>query len=140
MKTIIHTPGTLSVPGVDRAVGEYVRRIADWTLEHRDQLPAARDDNERWITLDREGSMTRTEEIHRWLQGQANRSVPTVRFLIGGKEGLAQPLVEQSDWRWSLGPQVMNQSIAALVVAEQLYRCFALRTDHPYHERSDSRE
>lgn len=68
------------------------------------------------------------------MKGRADRSASVIRFLIGGKDGLEAPLLEKTNWNWSLGPLVMNQSIAALVVAEQCYRSFALRTGHPYHE------
>lgn len=84
--------------------------------------------------LDVDGKMTTTEGLHKWLNGQTGGQVNQVSFLIGGKDGLSSNQRSSCDWIWSLGPLVMNQSIAALVVAEQCYRSFCLRTGHPYHE------
>lgn len=134
MKLYIHTPGRLAVPGVKQAINEYIRRISDWQLVHEQGLPNRKLEGERWISLNRSGTMTTTEGIHGWMTKQANRSYSVIRFLIGGKEGLDSSILDESDWNWSLGPLVMNQSLAALVVAEQCYRVFALRTGHPYHE------
>jgi len=134
VKLYIHTPGRLAVPGVKQGVNEYIRRISDWSLEHTRGLPDQKREGERWIGLDPSGKMTTTEGIHRWMNKQANRSCSVIRFLIGGKEGLNSKMMDRADWNWSLGPLVINQSLAALVVAEQCYRAFALRTGHPYHE------
>lgn len=138
METVIHTPGSLSVPGLSEAFDEYATRITDWPLHHVSGRPTSPGPTEIWVGLTLDGTMIRTEALHRWLQEQANQSVRRVRFLIGGKTGLDPETVQQTRWQWCLGPLVMNQSIAALVVAEQLYRCHALRTGHPYHEPEDS--
>jgi rRNA large subunit m3Psi methyltransferase RlmH len=134
MEVVIHTPGRLAVPGTDEGVREYVRRISDWNLRHEPSFPGDKASDEARVGLDADGTMTTTEGIHKWLNGRADGGVDCVRFLIGGKEGLSSSDLSRCDWTWSLGPLVMNQSIAALVVAEQCYRSYCLRTGHPYHE------
>ena len=134
MKTIIHTRGQPRVPGARETVREYGKRISDWPLSHTTRLPQSKPPSDYWVALSPEGSMIRTEELHRWLGGLVSRSVKRVRFLIGGKEGLSGAVLDRCDWSWSLSPLVFNQSIALVVVTEQLYRCYTLRQGHPYHE------
>ncbi|MFB6355813.1 MAG: 23S rRNA (pseudouridine(1915)-N(3))-methyltransferase RlmH [bacterium] len=133
MKTHVHTEGELSVSGTAETFSEYVKRIDDWELIHESGYPGNKKQGERWVVLDMDGTMTRTEGLNDWLQSVAQKSVSRVRFLIGGKEGIDSSYRTKADLELSLGPMVMNQCVAAVVLAEQLYRCFAIRTRHPYH-------
>ena len=132
MKTFIHLPKKISAPGVELAVREYLKRITDIPLALAAGLPRENPREELSVCLDLSGQQVTTEALHRWLL-QKTRTTSTIRFLIGGKNGLEKARLRTADWRWSLGPLVLNQSIAALVVSEQLYRCYCLRTNHPYH-------
>jgi len=135
MEFVIHTPDSLKVPGTKDGVEEYVRRISDWSLKHTRSLPSNKVDDESWVGLDPDGKMTTTEGLHKWISSTADRSVTRIRFLIGGKQGLDRGQLDRCNWTWSLGPLEMNQSIAALVVAEQCYRSYCLKTGHPYHSQ-----
>ena len=133
METVVHTPGKLKVPGLNQAFREYQERINDYKLVHADGLPSKNFNSGNYlVALDRGGQQVTTEALADWLERKSN-SVSTVRFLIGGKEGLDGEYLQNCGWKWSLGGLDLNQSIAALVVAEQLYRCFTIRSGHPYH-------
>lgn len=132
METVIHTPGRLKVPGIKKAFEEYKKRIQDYSLKHVRGLPGESSSGEYLVALDRRGQQVTTEAFSGWLE-KKTRTVSTVRFLIGPKQGLEEKHLEKCGWRWSLGGLDLNQSIAALVVAEQLYRCFTIRSGHPYH-------
>jgi 23S rRNA (pseudouridine1915-N3)-methyltransferase len=132
METVIHIPGRLKVPGIDQAVAEYQKRITDWPLRIEKGYPKPEKGKKSLVSLDKSGQMITTEGLHDWLIKKPG-GVSEIHFLIGGKKGLPKNLIEASDWSWSLGPLILNQSLAAAVVAEQLYRCWALRTGHPYH-------
>ncbi|GEM_PF-5337591 len=133
METVIHLPQGLKNRGIRAAIDDYRKRISDIKLTVSDRLPEKRGDGEVWVGLDREGRQVTTEALHEWLQ-KKSRNSSTVRFLIGGKQGLEEARLKKCDWKWSLGPLVLGQFPAALVVAEQLYRCYSLRSGHPYHE------
>lgn len=133
METVIHLPNNIRIPGMSGSIQEYQKRISDWELSLQPSLPEQQHESDVWVTLDREGTMTTTEGLCKWLKKRASSSTRTVRFLIGGKQGLPESYVRSSSWTLSVGPLVLNQSISALVIAEQMYRCFCLRTNHPYH-------
>ncbi|MFP4687857.1 MAG: 23S rRNA (pseudouridine(1915)-N(3))-methyltransferase RlmH [bacterium] len=132
MKTVIHIPGRLKLSGIEQTVAEYQKRITDWSLEIESGYPSLDSNKKSLVALDKDGQMITTEGLCDWL-AKKSRQVSSIHLLIGGKEGLDEKLIKASDWSWSLGPLVFNQSLAAAVVAEQLYRCYALRTGHPYH-------
>ncbi len=132
METVIHTPGKLKVPGIKRAFEEYQKRIQDYKLVHVRGYPKSSSPDEYLVALDRKGRQVTTGALSGWLENKS-KSISRVRFLIGGKQGLSKDHRKMCEWEWSLSGLDMNQSIAVLVVAEQLYRCFTNRIGHPYH-------
>lgn len=131
MRTVLNLPNSISLPGIETTISEYQQRITDFPLEVETGMPAD-SDTAKFVGLDRQGKQVTTEALHNWLT-KKSQSGTDVHFLIGGKQGLEPAQRERCDWLWSVGPLVMNQFVAAVVVAEQLYRCYCLRTDHPYH-------
>ncbi len=131
MKTVINLPDSISLPGVETTISEYQQRITDLSLEVRSGFPE-KTGKIKIVGLDREGKQITTGALHNWLEKKM-QSGSSIHFFIGGKQGLEPAQKSHCDWFWSLGPLVMNQFIAALVVTEQLYRCYCLRTGHPYH-------
>ena len=90
----------------------------------------------------------RTEEaLLDWLERQQGRT-PAVAVLLGARrdEGTQQMVFAvgpASGWSdaararaqllLSLGPMTLAHSLARLVMAEQIYRAYAILTGHPYH-------
>jgi len=56
-----------------------------------------------------------------------------VVLLVGGHLGFGPAALARADRRVSLGPQTMAHELAALVVAEQIYRACAILAGAPYH-------
>ncbi|AHJ65812.1 23S rRNA (pseudouridine(1915)-N(3))-methyltransferase RlmH [Granulibacter bethesdensis] len=56
-----------------------------------------------------------------------------VCFMIGGAEGLEQPVLDRADHVLSLGPMTWPHLLVRPLLAEQLYRAQAIATNHPYH-------
>lgn len=54
-------------------------------------------------------------------------------FLIGGAEGLDPAVTARADHRLSLGAMTWPHFLVRGMLAEQLYRAQAIRTNHPYH-------
>ena len=63
-----------------------------------------------------------------WLQDGRD-----VVFAVGGPDGLAPPVVERAEWRWSLSPLTLPHGLVRVVLAEQLYRAWTVLQGHPYH-------
>ncbi|MFC3028123.1 MULTISPECIES: 23S rRNA (pseudouridine(1915)-N(3))-methyltransferase RlmH [Roseomonadaceae] len=54
-------------------------------------------------------------------------------FVIGGTEGLDPAVLARADHLLSLGPLTWPHFLVRGLLAEQLFRVQAIRTNHPYH-------
>ena len=54
-------------------------------------------------------------------------------FLIGGPDGLAPDLRDQSRETLALGPQTWPHLLVRAMLAEQVYRGLSILSNHPYH-------
>ena len=84
------------------------------------------------VALDGRGDAWRSEDVasqlERWrMQGK------DLAFLIGGPDGLAAPVLQRANQRWSLGPATLPHPLVRVIVAEQLYRAVSQLGNHPYH-------
>jgi 23S rRNA (pseudouridine1915-N3)-methyltransferase len=68
--------------------------------------------------------------IERLLQGEGGKK--RVCFIVGGPFGLHPELLESADTVLSLTPMTMAHELAALVLAEQVYRAFTIIRGEPY--------
>jgi 23S rRNA (pseudouridine1915-N3)-methyltransferase len=64
---------------------------------------------------------------------QWQQAARPVAVIIGGADGHDQSLLDQADFRWSLGPLTLQHELALVVVLEQLYRAHTILAGHPYH-------
>lgn len=54
-------------------------------------------------------------------------------LLVGGPDGLDRSCLERAQERWSLSALTLPHPLVRVVVAEQLYRAWAINAGHPYH-------
>lgn len=66
--------------------------------------------------------------LKRWLESGKN-----IAMLIGGPEGLAEPVKSKANEYWSLSPLTFPHPLVRIIVAEQLYRAWSILHNHPYH-------
>jgi 23S rRNA (pseudouridine1915-N3)-methyltransferase len=85
------------------------------------------------VALDERGktlaSTAFAERLQRW-QVDGNK---TLAFVIGGADGLAQPLVQRAALVLSLGAMTWPHLLARILLLEQLYRAQQILNGHPYH-------
>jgi len=55
-------------------------------------------------------------------------------MLIGGPEGIPEPILAIAQERWSLSALTLPHPIARVVLLESLYRSWTILSDHPYHK------
>lgn len=55
-------------------------------------------------------------------------------FLVGGPSGLTDALRARADHLIAFGKITLNHDLATAVVAEQIWRGFAILHNHPYHD------
>jgi 23S rRNA (pseudouridine1915-N3)-methyltransferase len=85
------------------------------------------------VALDERGktlaSAAFAERVQRWRA----EGVKTLAFVIGGAEGLAQPVVQRANLSLSLGAMTWPHLLARILLLEQLYRAQQIDAGHPYH-------
>jgi len=88
------------------------------------------------VALDIDGQTWSSEQLAErmrdWRDGARD-----LAFVIGGAVGLDDPIRNDADQRWSLGPLTLPHELARVVVVEQLYRAFTILRGEPYHKGAD---
>jgi 23S rRNA (pseudouridine1915-N3)-methyltransferase len=87
----------------------------------------------RRIALDEGGRTMSSEAFAKHLRRLADSGTRDLAFLIGGPDGLAQPLRDRAEERLAFGPQTWPHLLVRAMLAEQIYRAFAILSGHPYH-------
>lgn len=84
------------------------------------------------VALDVKGKPWSTEQLAEQLLHWQSLG-RNVSLLIGGPDGMSDPLIKGADQRWSLSPLTLPHPIVRIVLAEQLYRAWTVNNNHPYH-------
>ena len=120
---------------------DYVRRIRHYAdievNELRDGAPAALrklkiDSSATIVLLDADGKQSTSRQFAQWLGGLRDRGAREVVFLCGDAEGFPSELRARTTQRVSLSTLTMPHEFARVVLAEQIYRAFAILSGHPY--------
>lgn len=115
-----------------------IRRSAEVRLtELREPTSAAlarvkTDASARWVLLDAAGRSYTSQEFARWLGKLRDQSAREVVFLCGGDTGFPDSFRERALEALALSPLTMPHELARVVLAEQIYRAFAILSHHPY--------
>jgi len=67
-----------------------------------------------------------------FIEGAMKGGVKNLAFITGGPFGLSEGLTEECDMKLSLSPMTLPHEMAALVLAEQVYRAFTIIRGEPY--------
>jgi 23S rRNA (pseudouridine1915-N3)-methyltransferase len=85
------------------------------------------------VLLDSRGRTMTSEAFAAWLGARRDEGTQHIVFAIGPADGWTEAARKRSNLQLSLGPMTLAHSLARLVVAEQIYRAFAILSGHPYH-------
>jgi 23S rRNA (pseudouridine1915-N3)-methyltransferase len=120
---------------------DYAQRIRHYANleinELRDATPAAlrklkMDSAASVVLLDAAGKQLTSQQFARWLGDLRDRGAHELVFLCGDAEGFPAELRARSAQRISLSTLTMPHEFARVVLAEQIYRAFAILAGHPY--------
>ena len=118
---------------------DYVKRVSHHCpidiLEVRDSAALKRLDADRAapvILLDAAGKSRTSEDFARWLADLRDRGTRELFFLCGGADGFPAALRERAQHKLSLGAMTFSHELARVMLAEQLYRAFAILSGSPY--------
>jgi 23S rRNA (pseudouridine1915-N3)-methyltransferase len=103
------------------------KELLEWLGRQRGRTPAV------IVLLDSRGRQMTSEALARWLGVHRDEGTQHLVFAIGPADGWSDEARKQAKLLLSLGPMTLAHSLARLVIAEQIYRAFAILSGHPYH-------
>jgi 23S rRNA (pseudouridine1915-N3)-methyltransferase len=115
-----------------------IRRYAEIEMQElRDGSPAALrkikiEPGAEAVLLDAAGKPFTSQQFARWLGDLRDRGVRELVFLCGDAEGFPKELRRSARQTISLSTLTMPHEFARVVLAEQIYRAFAILAGHPY--------
>jgi len=115
-----------------------IRHYADVEVtELREASPAALrklklDSNATIVLLDAAGKQFTSQQFAKWLGDLRDRGTRELVFLYGDAEGFPADLRAAAKQKISLSTLTMPHEFARVVLAEQIYRAFAILSGHPY--------
>jgi 23S rRNA (pseudouridine1915-N3)-methyltransferase len=119
---------------------DYVRRISRScpveVNELRDgEAAIKRLDADRAATallLDANGKQHDSESLAKWLAEQRDRGTREIIFVCGDADGFPDSLRKRVTQKISLSSMTYSHELARVMLAEQLYRAFAILSGSPY--------
>jgi 23S rRNA (pseudouridine1915-N3)-methyltransferase len=154
VKLIVVAVGNRMPDWVETAWGDYAKRLpADCAVELREIKPESRTSGKTptqmmaaearrieaavpasalRIALDEHGRDLTTVELARTLE-QWRADGRDVAFLVGGPDGLDAGLKSSCNGKIRLSSMTLPHPMVRVLLVEQLYRAWAILTNHPYH-------
>lgn len=84
------------------------------------------------VLLDAAGKKFSSEQFAEWIGSCRDRGGREIVFLCGAAEGFPGALAKRASLRLSLSPLTLSHELARVMLAEQIYRAFAILSGHPY--------
>jgi 23S rRNA (pseudouridine1915-N3)-methyltransferase len=128
-------------PEIHALLDNYVGRISHYVeaevIELRDAGPSSLrklkiDSAATVVLLDAAGKQYTSQQFARWLGDLRDRGTRELTFLCGDAEGFPGEIRAQAKQKISLSTFTMPHEFARVVLAEQIYRAFAILAGHPY--------
>ena len=141
MKIHLVMLGKTRRPEIRTLLDDYIariRRFADVQLtELREDSAAslrklAFDSAATIVLLDDAGKPQTSAQFATWLGETRDRGAREIVFLCGGAEGFPEALRRRATQKFSLSSLTFSHELARAMLAEQLYRAFAILAGHPY--------
>jgi 23S rRNA (pseudouridine1915-N3)-methyltransferase len=119
---------------------DYVKRIGHQTpievTEVRDGEVAAKkldaDCAATVMLLDANGKRFSSEAFAKWIGDQRDRGTRELIFVCGDADGFPAVLLERKHPKFSLSEMTYSHELARVMLAEQIYRAFAILAGSPY--------
>ncbi len=101
--------------------------LLDWLERQQGRTPIVA------VLLDSRGKQMTSEAFAAWLGARRDEGTQHIVFAIGPASGWSDAARARAQLLLSLGQMTLAHSLARLVMAEQIYRAYAILTGHPYH-------
>jgi 23S rRNA (pseudouridine1915-N3)-methyltransferase len=127
-------------PEMNAALADYAKRINRSCpielTEVRDAESAVKklnaDRAATMLLLDAGGKLYDSVAFAKWLGEQRDRGTREVIFVCGDADGFPESLRERVMQKISLSPMTYSHELARVMLAEQIYRAFAILSGSPY--------
>ncbi|WP_374764127.1 23S rRNA (pseudouridine(1915)-N(3))-methyltransferase RlmH [Yunchengibacter salinarum] len=134
------TDGYLKQCGWPSALSEVALKKTPANSDERKRLEAdlllnAVPAGARLVALDERGKALTSEALADRLGQWEDNGSRDVALVLGGADGLHKDVRARADLVLALGQLTWPHMLARAMVAEQLFRCWSIRTGHPYHRR-----
>ncbi len=122
---------------LDNYVGRITYYVETEVIELRDAGPSSLrklkiDPAATLVLLDAAGKQYTSQQFARWLGDLRDRGTRELIFLCGDAEGFPDEVRAKAKQKISLSAFTMPHEFARVVLAEQIYRAFAILAGHPY--------
>jgi 23S rRNA (pseudouridine1915-N3)-methyltransferase len=118
---------------------DYVARIARYAelqvTELRDATAWRKrkiDPHSAVVLLDAAGKQFTSAQFAKWLGERRDTGLRELVFLCGDADGFPSELRDAARFKISLSTLTMPHELARVLLAEQIYRAFAILAGHPY--------
>jgi 23S rRNA (pseudouridine1915-N3)-methyltransferase len=127
-------------PEMREVLDDYVKRISHHAvteiLEVRNPETALKkldaDRAAAVVLLDAAGKNLDSEHFAKWLAEHRDRGLRELIFLCGDADGFPDALRKRAQQKISLSAMTFSHELARVMLAEQLYRAFAILSGSPY--------
>jgi 23S rRNA (pseudouridine1915-N3)-methyltransferase len=127
-------------PEMRAVLDDYAKRVGRYLpieiIEVRDESAAIkRLDADRAATvvlLDAGAKSFSSEDFAKWLGERRDRGTRELIFLCGDADGFPEGLRQRAQQKVSLSAMTFSHELARVMLAEQIYRAFAILSGSPY--------
>ena len=138
MKLFVVAEGRIKERELRAVANDYLKRLTRYVkcdeIEVKDApgLAKAIPDGAFVVALEVDGERLTSSELSLRLERWGARGKGLVAFVIGGAEGIPEPLSNRADVRLSLSTFTFPHRLARVMLLEQLYRSMTLLRGEPY--------
>jgi 23S rRNA (pseudouridine1915-N3)-methyltransferase len=140
MKIRLLMLGKTRRPEMNAVLADYVKRISrscpiELTEVRDGEAALKRLDADRAATmllLDAGGKVYDSTAFAKWLGEQRDRGTREIIFVCGGADGFPEAVRNRMKQKISLSAMTYSHELARVMLAEQIYRAFAILSGSPY--------
>lgn len=155
MKIVVLLQGKTKDKEVQSLCGQYYKRLKKYVeldevvvpdLKNLAKLSADQVKEKEWeklqsqfqphdfvVFLDEKGKTFSSVKFANHVQQVMNRGYKRIVFVVGGPYGFSADAYARCDEKLSLSAMTFSHQIIRAIFAEQIYRCFSILNNDPYH-------